>query len=107
MLALVGALSYGMGDFLGGLASRRIGPTHTAAVVQLLAASATFAFMLIDGEACRSKATCFKSLCAGVCYAVAVAMLYYGLANGSFSVIAPLSGLISISVPAIAEILVD
>ena len=103
MLALVGALSYGMADFLGGLASRRIGPTHAAAVVQVLAASAAFAFMLIDGGSVPIQGDLFKSLCAGVCYAAAVAMLYYGLANGSFSVIAPLSGLISISVPAIAE----
>jgi hypothetical protein len=103
ILALLGAVSYGIADFLGGLAARRIGTSRTAATTQLLAAIAASLVLLIEGSGLPIDTYLFRALGAGLCYAFAVSVLYFGFANGHIGVVAPVCGLFSILIPCGAE----
>jgi len=99
-LALAAALVYGASDFLGGLASRR---TSTISVViwsqgfGLLLLCAVVPFF--GGHASVSDVE-WGALC-GVAGAVAIALLYRGLAIGKMGIVSPISAVLGASVPLI------
>jgi drug/metabolite transporter (DMT)-like permease len=97
--ALLSALSYGAGDFIGGRAATRL-PTLVVLAVAQLAAS-VLAVALARGASAgpmTSPVLLFGGM-AGVCQVAAVGLLYHGLAHGRITVVAPLSGVLSIAVP--------
>jgi drug/metabolite transporter (DMT)-like permease len=103
-IALGGALAYGVADFLGGLAARRIGTPSTVLLTQLIAAGTTFSFLAAAGAPIPIDRPLFMALSAGFAYAFAVTQLYTGFAYGRISIVAPLCGILSVTVPTIAEL---
>lgn len=101
VLALCSAFAYGIGDFCGGLASRRVAATtvllwsHVLGLV-LLAGSTPF----VAGEARAGDLVIGAA--GGLCGAAGVGLLYKGLAVGPMSVVAPVTALLSASVPVAA-----
>jgi drug/metabolite transporter (DMT)-like permease len=90
-LGLVVALSYGAGDFLGGLSSRRLPPiavVHGSQVVGLVALSAVVLLLpdqhLVGADLVRGAAS-------GLVGLVGLMLLYRGFAKGAMSIVAPIT----------------
>jgi drug/metabolite transporter (DMT)-like permease len=100
LLALSAAVAYGVGDFLGGVAARRVPPTavvlwsHLVGLV-MLAALAPAMSGDISPRALAIGAT------AGLLGGGGVALFYRGLAVGAMSVVAPVAALLSAAVPVV------
>lgn len=104
LLGLLAALGYGMSDFVGGVASRRGDPTAVALVAQpfgLLAAVVAVLVLPDDGPDAASLAWGALS---GVGSGVGSVALYRGLAVGSMSTVAPLSGVLTAALPVVAGV---
>jgi drug/metabolite transporter (DMT)-like permease len=92
-LALLASLSWGTGDFLGGLASRR---SSTATVVALSMAAGMVlvaAVVLVSHDAVPCRDNLLAAVGAGAAGALGLAGLYRGLAVGAMGVVAPISAL--------------
>jgi drug/metabolite transporter (DMT)-like permease len=98
LLGLAAAVLYGTGDFLGGLATRKVPVltvlllAQTAGVIVALPAAAMW-----PGPA--SLAGLAWGITAGLIGGVGVIIFYLGLAAGPMSVVAPVSGLVSTVLP--------
>jgi drug/metabolite transporter (DMT)-like permease len=98
LLGLAAAVLYGTGDFLGGLATRRVPVlavlllAQTAGVIVALPAAAIW-----PGQA--SPAGLVWGTGAGLIGGAGVIIFYLGLAAGPMSVVAPVSGLVSTVLP--------
>jgi len=98
LLGLTAALLYGGGDFLGGLAARRVHVltvlmlAETAGVIAALAAAA-----MSPGPA--RPAGLAWGVGAGLVGGFGLIIFYTGLATGPMSVVAPVSGLVSTVLP--------
>jgi drug/metabolite transporter (DMT)-like permease len=101
LLALTASLSWGLGDFLAGLRTRRL-PVVTVLVVSQAAGLITIALVvaLRGAGPPDGRYLLFGSL-AGVAGAVGLAALYRGLAVGPMSIVAPISGTAAV-VPVVA-----
>lgn len=99
-LALLSAIAYGSGDFLGGLSSRRlpvgavVWRTHVIGLVGLLAVAP---FIAADAVAGRDL---WIGAGAGVAGGIGIVLLYLGLSRGTMSVVAPITAVLSAVVPA-------
>lgn len=105
IFGLTGALVFGSGDFLGGMASKRMGAflaTGVAGVVGLIVIyGLTFVF-----PGTVSPATIFWGLLSGACGAIAILLLYAALAIGPMSILSPLGALISAIFPVLWALLI-
>lgn len=91
LLALTASLSWGLGDFLAGLCTRRL-PVVTVLVVSQAAGLATIALVVaVRGAGPPDARHLLYGSLAGVCGAVGLAALYRGLAVGPMSIVAPIS----------------
>ncbi|WP_298120869.1 EamA family transporter [uncultured Aurantimicrobium sp.] len=106
IFGLSGALVFGSGDFLGGMASKRMGAflaTGVAAVVGLFVLfGLTF---IIPGTV--TPDTIMWGLISGVCGALAILLLYAALAIGPMSILSPLGALISAIFPVLWAIFIS
>lgn len=100
-LALGASLSWGLGDFLAGLASRRQRLLAVLLVSQGAGLASILTLIAIRGEGPPdAKYAAFAAL-AGLAGTVGIAALYGGLAAGPMTVVAPLSS-VSAVVPVVA-----
>ncbi|HEY3485510.1 MAG TPA: DMT family transporter [Ilumatobacteraceae bacterium] len=100
-LALFAAFTYGVADYIGGKAAR-LGP---AVLVTLVAEITTFfgvavALGIIGDPLPRGSDLGWGAL-AGVCSVVGVLALYYALARGAMTVVAPVTGVVAASLPVV------
>ena len=98
-VALVGALAYGFGDFIGGRASRRLSPAGAVAVAQCAATIVALNIFLHDWSHWPRADVIGPGILGGVAYATGLLFLYQGLAIGRIGVVAPVCGVFSILVP--------
>lgn len=90
-LALLGASFWGIGDFFGGLASRR---AHVLTVLSLSQAAGLVgaaAWALTSGDARPGLGDLWPAAGAGACGAIGLAALYRGMAIGAMGIVAPIS----------------
>jgi drug/metabolite transporter (DMT)-like permease len=92
LLALGGAFSWGAGDFLGGLASRRIAVVTVLVVSQAAGLAGLLVWVLASGETFPGIAELAPAVAAGVAGIVGLAALYRGFALGAMGIVAPISG---------------
>jgi drug/metabolite transporter (DMT)-like permease len=105
VLALLTALSYGVGDFSGGLASRRVAPlTVTASAHAIGLAGLTVAAAIVGAQHVGIDDVFFGGA-GGAFGCVGVVLLYRGLARGTMAIVSPLSAVIAAAVPVIAGLL--
>lgn len=98
LLGLLGALTYGAADFLGGLAARRsstILVTAGVAIVGLVGIALAALFI----PAVSSADAWFYGLASGVAGAIGIGLLYGSLAIGPMSILSPATAFISAIVP--------
>jgi uncharacterized membrane protein len=92
LLALGGALSWGVGDFLGGLASRRIGVLAVLAASQAAGLAGLGLWVAAAGDPFPGAGSLLPAAAAGAAGLVGLAALYRGLAVGAMGIVAPISG---------------
>ncbi|MBM3691135.1 MAG: hypothetical protein FJW76_03900, partial [Actinobacteria bacterium] len=99
ILALISSISWGVADYMGGIASRRAGAMQvlviaypSGAVIITLAA-----FLVVPGEI--SPAAIAWGVVVGLIGAIAVALLYIALSRGPMGIVSPITAVMSGSVP--------
>jgi drug/metabolite transporter (DMT)-like permease len=101
LLALFSAATYGVGDFCGGMAARRIPATtvllwsHLVGLVLMAASTLVVSGVVTSGDLLIGAV-------GGLAGAAGVGLLYQGLAVGRMSVIAPVTSLLTAAVPLVA-----
>lgn len=91
LLALAGAACWGAGDFLGGLAARRIAVLTVIAVSQAIGLAGLAAWVWLADEPFPGASKLLPAAGAGVVVVVGLAALYRGLAIGAMGIVAPIS----------------
>jgi len=91
LLALLGAASWGVGDFFGGLAARRAYVLTVLVLSQAVGLVGALVWVLASGESRPGAGAVLAGMAAGVCGAVGLAALYRGMAIGAMGVVAPIS----------------
>jgi uncharacterized membrane protein len=104
LLSLFAALSYGLGDFNGGVFAKRGGPWAVSLVTQLSATVFVLAVALADGGD-PTRTDLAWALVAGVANGFGTAFLYRGLSSGRMGVVAPVSGVGAVLVPVAVGVL--
>jgi drug/metabolite transporter (DMT)-like permease len=103
--ALPAAVSYGVADFAGGLATRRTSSTLVVIAVSRLAGAAALlpALMLLPGR--PSAAAAGIGTLAGLAGSTGLVLYFRGLARGPMGVVAPLSALTSAGLPLLVGVM--
>ncbi|HKY65025.1 MAG TPA: EamA family transporter, partial [Acidimicrobiales bacterium] len=101
LLALSAAVAYGVGDFLGGVAARRVPPTAVVLWSHLVGLGMLLALAPLLGGSLTPRSLVVGAV-GGVLGGGGVALFYRGLAVGSMSVVAPVAALLSAAVPVVA-----
>lgn len=106
LLSLLTAASFGTGDFLGGLAGRRMPVIQVMAVSHLVGLTGISAASLLMAERFVAADLAWGAL-GGSAGGLGIALLYRGLANGPMGVVAPLTAITSAAVPAMWGVVVN
>jgi drug/metabolite transporter (DMT)-like permease len=91
LLALAGAACWGVGDFFGGLASRRIAVLVVLVTSQAIGLLGLFAWVLVAGEGFPGIPELLPAAAAGLAGLVGLGALYRGFAIGAMGIVAPIS----------------
>lgn len=92
VLALAGALGWGVGDFFGGLAARRLAVLTVLAVSQAVGLVGVLAWTVTFGEPFPGTAELAPAAGGGIVAMIGLGALYRGLAIGAMGIVAPISG---------------
>ncbi len=98
---LLSALTWGAGDFFGGLATKRAHPFTVVHVAEWVGAVVLVALALLFGEALPTGTTLLWAAGAGLLGAVGLLALYTALAAGHMGIVAALSAVVAALVPII------
>ena len=91
LLALGGSLFWGVGDFLGGLATKRLHVVAVLALSQAAGLTGVAVWVALGGEAFPGVVELLPAVGAGLAGIVGLAALYRGLAIGAMGIVAPIS----------------
>lgn len=104
LLSLVAAASYGLGDFVGGVSSKRASPWAVALLAQLGGATLTFLVVLVVPGTVTGTDLAW-SVVGGLGNGFGTAFLYRGLSSGRMGVVAPVSGVGAAVLPVVVAVL--
>ena len=91
LLALGGSLFWGVGDFLGGLATKRLHVVAVLALSQAAGLAGVVAWVALGGDSFPGVAEVLPAVGAGFAGIVGLAALYRALAIGAMGIVAPIS----------------
>ena len=95
------ALSWGAGDFAGGLASRRLGAYRAVLYADFFGLVLIALAMSVFRESIPSSTVLINSIIGGVLGSMGLLILYYSLTKGQMSIAAPVSALFAAVLPVI------
>jgi len=104
ILALTSAVFYGLGDFLGGISTRRLSVWTVTAWSQTLGLGVLAIGLIVVPATVVTGADLMWGALAGVIGLVGLAALYSTLASGSMTIVAPIAGATTAVIPVIADI---
>jgi drug/metabolite transporter (DMT)-like permease len=104
VFGLLSALSWGCGDFGGGITSKRAPVLGVVLVVELVGAAIAAALGFLTGEAAPSAQGVAIGVAAGFAGVLGILCLYRGLAVGRMGVVAPVTAVIGAGIPVLAGI---
>lgn len=107
MLGLASALSWGAGDFGGGLMSRRVAVFGVVLISQLTGMVIALAFAIAGGETMPPPADLGWSVLAGTLGVIGITALYRGLAIGRMGIVAPVTGVLAALIPVVAGVALE
>src|SRR5438046_7559083 len=90
-LALAAAVSWGIGDFLGGFKSRTLRPVAVLIVAQPIGGALLGIWVAVRGEAPPGTEVFWASL-AAIFGTIGLIAFYRGMAAGALSIVAPIAG---------------
>lgn len=99
ILGVLVAASYGVGDFFGGLASRRSPVAAVAVLSHVLGLVLVSALMGVLAWGERTSSDLALGGCAGLAGGLGLVLLYRGLSTGRMSIVAPVTGLSAAILP--------
>jgi drug/metabolite transporter (DMT)-like permease len=99
LLGLASAFSWGSGDFIGGLASRRSSILATVIVSQAVGLTMLALMGLVTGEKAPYTLYLLWSAAAGLSGGMGLVALYRALAKGEMTVVAPVTGVVTAGIP--------
>lgn len=101
LYGIASALSWGSGDFAGGLASRKLGPYRAVFWADLLGLMIILPGIAIFWEPLPSVAVLLQAVIGGALGSVGLLVLYYSLSVGKMSIAAPVSALFAALLPVV------
>ena len=104
---LLSALSWGGGDFCGGVSTRRADPYTVVFVAEFVGAALLAALALIFREAVPDLTHLLWAGAGGLLGAVGLLVLYQALATGHMGIVAPLTAVISGGMPIVFGLITD
>lgn len=107
LFGLASAISWGAGDFSGGLASKRTNVYVVIVVSQIFGVTMLVAMALLQGEPLPGAGALLVGAVAGLAGAVGLVALYRGLANSHMGVVAPLTAVVAAGLPVMIGILLE
>jgi drug/metabolite transporter (DMT)-like permease len=103
LLSLLAAASYGLGDFNGGIFSKRGGAWAVSLLAQLAGTALVLLLTLVTSGSPTAGDVAW-AVVAGVGNGFGTAFLYRGLASGRMGVVAPVSGVGAVVVPVVVGV---
>jgi drug/metabolite transporter (DMT)-like permease len=91
LLALAGAACWGVGDFCGGLASRRTAVLVVLAISQGVGLAGVLVWALVTRDAFPGVVPLLPAVAGGAAGVLGLAALYRGFAVGAIGIVAPIS----------------
>ncbi len=107
LLGLTSALSWGIGDFAGGLASRKVGAYRAVMYGEAIGLLFIFAALPFINEPFPDNHTIKWSMAAGVIGTIGLLAFFEAMRLGRISIVAPLSALIGAIIPVIIGSFID
>src|SRR4051794_25327565 len=104
VLALLAAVLWGTGDFLGGMASRRAAVVVVLAASQFVGLLGVALWLLGTGDSAPPQEDALAAMGAGVAGCIGLAALYGGLSIGAMAIVAPVSALSPV-IPLAADVM--
>lgn len=101
LYGFLSALSWGAGDFAGGLASRRLGAYRAVLYADFFGLVLIAIAMSIFRESIPNSIVLINSIIGGALGSMGLLILYYSLAQGQMSIAAPVSALFAAVLPVI------
>jgi drug/metabolite transporter (DMT)-like permease len=92
-LALAASVSWGTGDFFGGLTSRRLNVLTVLVVSQVFGLAAALAWIVLSGDGFPGWTATALAAAAGLGGCLGIGSLYRGMAVGAMGVVAPVSAM--------------
>ena len=99
LFALAGALFYGFGDFFGGISAKRMPVWWVAAGSQVLGLPVLVVGLVVIEATDVTTPDLVWGAVGGVAGVVGLALLYQSLAEGTMSLVAPITGVVAAGVP--------
>jgi uncharacterized membrane protein len=105
IFGLLSATSFGIADFLGGFASKNNHPTPVIITSQFFGLLTYFILALLTQEALSEPRYLLLGACAGLFGCLGLNALFRGLAQGKMSLVAPVSAVLTATIPVIYSLL--
>lgn len=105
LFGILAAFSWGGGDFVGGIASRRLPTFFVVAASQSVALGILIPIALLSGQSIPPADTLQLTAIAGITGGAGVLSLYHGFAHGKISVVASVAGTLAALIPVAVSLL--
>lgn len=99
VLGLASALTWGAGDFTGGLAARRVGAYRSVFYAEVIGVIFLLIVIGLTGEDLPGTRTMIFAVLAGMLGTVGLMLLYHAMSIGMMSIAAPVSALLAAALP--------
>lgn len=99
LFGVLAAFSWGGGDFVGGIISRRLPTFFVVAASQAVALLILIPVAALSGQAIPDSDTALTTALAGVIGGAGVLALYHGFAHGRISIVASIAGSLAALIP--------
>jgi len=107
LCAITAALSWGIGDFSGGLATRKNNMFQVLVLVSSVGLVTFIILALVKGETIPSTRNILWAAGAGLSGAIGIAFLYQGLSQGNIVIVAPTAAVIGAGIPVLIGVLLQ
>ena len=105
LFALISSLSWGTADFLGGLASRRVGSLRVLSVSYPAGGVLITILALLVVPGVLSSESVWVGVASGAVGAVGMGLLYAALAQGQMGIVSPITAVLSGAVPVLVGVI--
>ncbi len=107
LFGLTSAISWGAGDFTGGLASRKTGAYRAVFYGEAFGLVLLFAVVLASPQTMPNVKSILLSIAAGALGTTGLLLLYSAMAQGKMSIAGPVSALLAAALPVIFGMITD